>query len=241
MIYRPFLLSFLATASLVCGQEAQPSKAPEPAQPQEVAPKPSSETDLIGSFIQVQTGGLLEFLPGGKLNGFPTGGQYRFVEPGKIEMLARKPDGGEERTPVKIFNTPDGIAMVRNVHGEDEATMLVRLKPAALEPDKWAGPAVIHLLKALDKKAVKRNVTLDKEGYFRTPEGGYYFRLYKGPTGSVLGYSTEQGQPTITLKLFKAGPLLVTYDDLANPKLLAIVQTNAKLDNVKEPAKPVAK
>jgi hypothetical protein len=226
----------LAATLLTCPLLAE-EKAPTPAlpgeEPQKDQPKliPALEKDLKGTYLQVQTGGLLEFLPGGKIAGFPTTGSYKFLAPGQVEMYGKQKDGAEERTPVRIYRTPYGLGLVRNVHGDDEPTNLTRLDNVPAEPDKWAGPAVIHLLLAMDKRAQKRNVNLDKEGYFRTAEGGYYFRIYKGPSGSALGYSTELGQSTFSLQLKKAGSMLVAYDELTNPKFLAIIQLDAKLDN----------
>jgi uncharacterized protein YigE (DUF2233 family) len=99
-----------------------------------------------------------------------------------------------------------------------------------LESDKWQGPAVLHLLQAEDKRATKRQVTIDKEGYFRTKEGGYYFRLMKTEAGLTLAYSTEESHSSVPVQIRRSGPMLVIYDSLEKPKLLAIVQLDARVE-----------
>ncbi len=207
-----------------------PGEEPNPEQPKLI---PAQEKDLLGTYIQVQTGGLLQFLGGGRMVGYPAGGTYvPQKDPGKFLFIAKDDKGKDEQTAMNVFRTPTGLGLVRDVHGEQDPTKLLRLEPTPVEPDKWAGPAVIHLFVSLDKRASKRNVTIAQDGYFRTAEGGYYFRLMKGSTpGTVLGYGTEVGHPTVSLNLMKAGPLLVAFDDLAKPKFLAIVQLDTRLEN----------
>jgi hypothetical protein len=218
-----FLLALAHFASAASVQIEEGTSAPKP-----VVTADLKESDLLGTYVQAGTGGILEFKPGGKLGGWPVQGSYKIVGPHRVE-LTETIKGKEERIPVELFPQKEGLIMVRNVQGENETIPLHRLIPATLDAKAWAGPCMIHVLVSGAKTATKREATLKEDGYLRTPEGGYWLRLLASKDGKqTMGFTSDLEDETLAIYLFKVGPLLVLFDSLEKPKLLAMIQLSTK-------------
>jgi hypothetical protein len=200
-----------------------------PDAPKAAAQADLKESDLLGTYVQAGTGGILEFKPGGKLGGWPSAAaSYKIVGPHRVE-LTQTLLGKEERIPVEIFTQKEGLILVRTVNGENETVPLHRLIPAKLDAKAWAGPCTIHVLVSGSKTATKREAKFTEDGYLRTPEGGYWLRLLADKTGErTLGFTSDLEDQTMAIYLFKVGPLLVLFDSLEKPKLLAMIQLSVK-------------
>ena len=212
-------LSFAATVQI----EEADKPAPDPSKVADLKVE-----DLLGTYLQAGTGGIIEFKPDGKLGGWPVTGAYKIVGPHRVE-LTQTLLGKEERVPVEVFTQKEGLIMVRNVNGEQETVPLHRLIPAKLDAKAWAGPCTIHVLVSGEKTATKRQATLVEDGYLRTPEGGYWLRLLTDKTGAqTMGFTSDLEDETLAIHLYKIGPLLVLFDKLEKPKLLALIQLSVK-------------
>lgn len=198
--------------------------------PEKYPPKSSqlAEGDLLGLYLQANTGVLLEFRPEGKLAGWPVGGTYKLLGQNRVELV-QTIVGKEERLPVQLFVEKKGLIMVRNVNGENETSPLHRLEEVKLDSKDWQGECMIHVLMSGEKMATKRQAKFTDDGYLRTPEGGYWLRLLADKDGKkTLGFTSDLADDTLAIHLFKAGPLLVVFDRLEKPKLMAIIQLSAK-------------
>lgn len=190
---------------------------------------PLTEKDLYGLYLQAGTGSLIEFKPDGKLGGWPVGGTYKFVGKNRIDLL-QVLAGKEERLPVNVLKQPEGLMLTRNVHGELETIPLHRLSQVELDAKAWAGPCMMHVLVSGDKIATKREVVLKEDGYLRNKdEKGYWLRFMKDGTGKqTIGFTSNLEDQTLTLYLYKIGPLLIAFDSLEKPKLVTIIQLGEK-------------
>jgi hypothetical protein len=187
-------------------------------------PPPLKESDLYGLYLQADTGVLLEFKPEGKFGGWPSAGSYKIVGPNRVELL-QQVAGKEERLPVQLYPQKEGLIMVRNVHGESETVPLHRLDPTKLDLKAWQGDCKIHVLQSGEKIATRRVAKLMEDGYLRTPEGGFWLRLMMHQDGKqTIGFTSELQDQTHALYVYKTGPLLVVFDRLEKPNLLAIIQ-----------------
>lgn len=212
-----FLLLQLAPAASVQIEEGT-------ATPKAPAVEALKEADLLGTYVQAGSGGIIEFKAGGKLGGWPATGAWKIVGPHRVE-LTQSIQGKEERIPVELFPQKEGLIMVRNVNGETETSPLHRLIPAKLDSKAWAGPCTIHVLVSGAKTATKREAKFTEDGYLRTPQGGYWLRLLLDKDGKqTLGFTSELEDETLGIHLYKVGPLLVLFDKLEKPKLLAMIQ-----------------
>lgn len=213
------LLAFLPAADL--SPAADESTAEESTAPLE-------EKDLLGLYLQANTGTLLEFHAKGKLSGWPTGGSYKIVGPHRVE-ITQMIAGKEERLPVEIMVQKEGLIMVRNVNGENETVPLHRLQAVKFDAKAWQGDCMVHVLLSGPKLATRREAKLMEDGYIRTPEGGYWLRLLQDPEGKkTLGFSSNLEDQTLAVSLYKAGSLLVVFDQLEKPTLLSIIQLSVK-------------
>lgn len=186
------------------------------------------EADLVGLYLQVNTGTLLEFHPGGRLTGWPSSGTYKIVGDNQVEIKQSLPNK-EESLPIKVFRQEKGLIISRRVEGKDEIVPLHRLQPAKLDGKAWQGDCMIHVLVSGKKVATKRESRFTEDSYLRTPEGGYWLRLVLDKDGKqTLGFTSELEDQTIPVQLFKTGPLLVVFDILEKPALLSIIQLSVQ-------------
>ncbi len=182
------------------------------------------ESDLLGTYVQLATGGILEFQPNGKLNGWPATGTWKIVGPHRVEMTQTL-KGKKERTPVEMFPQAEGLLMVRNINGENQTSPLHRLVRSKLDAKAWQGPCTIHVLVSGTKTATARPAKFTEDGYLRTPEGGYWLKLLADKSGTgTLGFTSDLEDQTMVIYLYKVGPLVVLFDQLEKPKLLAMIQ-----------------
>jgi hypothetical protein len=197
---------------------AAPSAAEKPQKPE----LPVNEETLAGTYLQSSTGGIVRFEKGGKISGWPMNGTYKMVGPGRMEILSG-PRDKPERLHVEVQRRDGGLLLTRNVEGKAETTPLIKLEQVALDVEHWQGAAVIHVLLATDKTATTRAVTLDKDGYFRTKEGGFYIRILTR-NGKPHAFIPDPKEPVREVSVWKNGPLLAIFDNLAKPSLLAIIE-----------------
>lgn len=233
MRFFPCRLALLCLTATLCGQEKPaapvpvapaPAAAKGDAAKKDAAPAAVSEKDLHGAFIQVRTGGILEFQPGGKLLGWPAGGSWKFSAPNHLDIFSQK-DGKEERLPVNVAAAGGGLILTRDVGGGAEETILLdRLKPAKIDPAAWQGPCMMHFLLAGEKTATKRQLKMDDEGYLRNKEGGYYLRILEDKQGRRLAHASNLEDKTTSVQVLEVANLLVVFDSLEKPTLLSIIQ-----------------
>lgn len=199
------------------------------ANPPPATPPALKEADLVGLYLQVNTGTLLEFHPGGRLTGWPSSGTYKIVGENQLEIKQSLPNKEDESLPIKVFRQEKGLIISRRVEGKDEIVPLHRLHPAKLDGQAWQGDCMIHVLISGKKLATKRESHFTEDGYLRTPEGGYWLRLVLDKDGKqALGFTSELEDQTIPVQIFKTGPLLVVFDLLEKPALLSIIQLSVK-------------
>jgi hypothetical protein len=170
-----------------------------------------------GLWVQEDSGGVLQFLPDGKIVGWPVGGRYKFGENDWIEIRSER-ESLECRWKKK---SDDVIELRRFVEGREDVTQLDRLKAVPLDLKAWQGRYFIWHLTASGKRATGRALLLDEKGYFRTKEGGFYLRLFEGKNGAILAYASGEEDATLTVRVFKGGRYLVIFDRLQNPQLFA--------------------
>lgn len=212
------------------------SRAAEEAPPAETsaaqqAPPPLQERDLVGVYVQLRSAGIMHFQKGGRIEGWPAGGSFKIVSKDRIELFSG-PAGKEEKLPVTVERADHGLVLVREMDGEKEVTPLLKMEPVKPDAVAWQGPAVIHVLISSDKQATRRDVTLDKDGFFKTKEGGYYLRIFERG-GNTLAHLSGLEDKTKWVSLYKTGPVLVLFDSLTSPSLLAVIELGK---STKQPA-----
>jgi hypothetical protein len=169
-----------------------------------------------GHWVQEDSGGVLQFLPGGRIVGWPTGGTYKLDDD-----TIRITSGGETLDCRWKKVSDDEIQLSRTVDGKDEPTRLQRLKPAPLDLAAWKGRYFIWHLIASKKRASGRAVILEPSGHFRSKEGGFYLRLTSSPNGGILAYASGEEDETLNVQVFKGGRYLVVFDRIENARLFA--------------------
>ena len=222
-----FVKSLSLCCALLTAAPAAPApdaEAPLPKATEQEAAANISEKSLLGIYLQVNTGTLLEFQPGGKLNGWPAGGSWKITGPHRVE-LTQMISGKEERLPIEVFSQKEGLIIIRDVNGEKETVPLHRLAATPLDAKAWQGECMIHVLVSGPKIATKRKAEFKDDGYVRTPEGGYWLRLLNDADGKkVLGFTSNLEDKTMPVSLYKTGAILVVFDQLEKPTLLSIIQ-----------------
>ncbi|MGI8603110.1 MAG: hypothetical protein ACR2OZ_08925 [Verrucomicrobiales bacterium] len=175
------------------------------------------EHAFLGLWVQEDSGGVMHFLPEGKIIGWPVGGTYKFGDKDWIEIAS-----GSEKLECRWRQKSDNtIELRRFVEGKEDLTHLQRLKAVSLDFEAWKGKYFIWHLVALSKRATGRAVLLDKQGYFRTKEGGFYLRLLEAKNGGILAYASGEEDETINVQVFKGGDYVVLFDRLEKPRLFA--------------------
>ncbi|MBP7950047.1 MAG: hypothetical protein KA004_10355 [Verrucomicrobiales bacterium] len=203
------------------------SPAPAPGNTAPATPGPVMEKDLLGTYLQIRTGGILAFLPGGKLQGWPAGGTWKLTGPNHLEILSKKQDA-EERLSVQVISRDGGLILTRGEGERSETILLDRLHPAKIDPVAWQGPCMMHILLAGDKTATKRRLTMDAEGHLRNREGGYYLRVLQDSQGRKLAHASNLEDQTKSVQVLEVANILVVFDSLEKPALLSIIQLHVE-------------
>jgi hypothetical protein len=170
-----------------------------------------------GYWVQQDSGGVLHFLPDGRIIGWPAGGRYKLGDKDWVEIRS-----GNEVLECRWKKKSENVIELRRfIEGKEDVTSLERLKAVPLDLKAWQGRYFLWHLVASGKRATGRAVLLDEKGYFRTKEGGFYLRFFEGKNGGILAYASGEEDETVNVRVFKGGRYLVIFDRLENPRLFA--------------------
>jgi hypothetical protein len=170
-----------------------------------------------GLWVQIDSGAVLEFRSDGTINGQPLKGTFREPTSDTIAIIS----GGETLELKYKVVSKDLIEITRQVNGQADKTALRRLQPTTLKLNEWGGHYLLQHMVAKEKTAQGRPVILHSTGHFRTPEGGFYFRVTDAPNGGIYGYASGEEDETLNVQAFMADDYLVFFDRLDQPRLFA--------------------